>query len=88
MRSQRSLCAQLSPGKLPLTMERGRFSVTQEQDIIFLLYDLGDIENEIHFMFYSPLYGKLRLCFSKGVFYGCFIYKAWGKMAIYCTLLV
>ena len=59
-KSQRSFCAQLHSGTLPLALETGRFIGTPEEDRKCLVCDLGDIENEIHFLFYCPLYDELR----------------------------
>ena len=59
-KSQRSLCAQLHSGTLPLALETGRFIGTPEEDRICLLCDLEEIESEIHFLFYCPLYDAIR----------------------------
>ena len=59
-RSQRSLCAQLRAGILPLVIEVGRFTGVQEEDRLCTVCDLGDIENEFHFMFYCTTYDDLR----------------------------
>ena len=60
-RSQRSLCAQLRCGILPLAIEVGRFTAVAEENRLCSLCDLQDIENEYHFMFYCPLYDDLRV---------------------------
>ena len=60
-RSQRSLCAQLRCGILPLAIEVGRFTAVLEEKRLCSLCDLQDIENEYHFMFYCPLYDDLRV---------------------------
>ena len=59
-KSQRSFCAQLHSGTLPLALETGRFVGTPEEDRLCLLCDLEEIENEVHFLFYCPLYDELR----------------------------
>ena len=57
---QRSLCAQLRSGILPLHLETGRYRGVIEEERICTYCDLNDIENEFHFMFYCPLYHELR----------------------------
>ena len=65
-KGQRSFCAQLHSGTLPLALETGRFIGTPEEDRICCVCDLEEIENEIHFLFYCPLYDELRhLLFSR-----------------------
>ena len=59
-RSQRSVCAQIRSGTLPLAIETGRFYGTPEEDRLCLLCDLGEVENEIHFVFHCPMYDDLR----------------------------
>lgn len=59
-RAQRSVCAQLRCGTLPLALETGRFHSVPEEERICTLCDLIDIENEMHFLFYCPLYCDLR----------------------------
>ncbi len=70
--NQRSLCAQLCA--LPLALETGRFSGLEQR--LCLLCNLGEIENEIHFMFYCPLYDALRdVVFSKmSLLFDCFFH--------------
>ena len=60
-RNQRSLCAQLRAGILPLAIEVGRFSAVPEENRICNVCDLKDVENEFHFMFYCTLYDDLRV---------------------------
>ncbi len=65
-RRQRSLCAQLRSGTLPIALETGRFNATPEEDRVCLLCDLGGIENEIYFLFHCPIYDGIRsVLFSK-----------------------
>ena len=59
-RAQRSICAQLRCGILPLALETGRFYSIPEEDRKCHLCDLGEVENEMHFLFYCPLYHNLR----------------------------
>ena len=59
-KAQRSLCAQLRSGTLPLALETGRFNGTPEEQRLCLLCPLGEIENELHFMFHCPLYDLPR----------------------------
>ena len=59
-RRQRSLCAQLRSGTLPLAVEVGRFRGTPVEERLCLLCDLGIVEDELHFVFHCPLYGELR----------------------------
>ncbi len=71
-KNQRSLCAQLCA--LPLALETGRFSGLKQR--LCLLCNLGEIENEIHCMFYCPLYDALRdVVFSKmSLLFDCFFH--------------
>ena len=57
---QRSLCAQLRSGILPLHLETGRYRGIVEEERVCIYCDIHDIENEFHFMFYCPLYHELR----------------------------
>ena len=59
-KSQRSLCAQLHSGTLPLALETDRFIGISEEDRVCLLCDLEEIESEVHFLFYCPLYDDVR----------------------------
>ena len=59
-RQQRSLCAQLRFGILPLHLETGRYRGVPEEERV-CVYCSMDIENEFHFLFYCPLYHDLRL---------------------------
>lgn len=59
-RSQRSLVAQLRCGILPLAIEVGRFKNTPEENRLCVLCDLGEVENESHFLLYCTHYDDLR----------------------------
>ena len=59
-RDQRSLCAQLHSGTLPLAIETGRFIGTPEEDRLCSLCNLMEVESEIHFLFHCSLYDELR----------------------------
>lgn len=59
-RAQRSVCAQLRCGILPLALETEPFHSIPEEDRKCCLCDLGEIENEFHFLFYCPLYHDHR----------------------------
>ena len=43
-----------------MALETGRFIGTPEEDRLCLLCDLEEIENEVHFLFYCPVYDELR----------------------------
>ena len=58
-KQQRSLCAQLRAGILPLHLETGRYRGTPEEERVCVYCNM-DIENEFHFLFYCPLYHELR----------------------------
>ena len=59
-RNQRSLVAQLRTGILPLALETGRFTQTPEEDRLCRLCELGEVENETHFVLYCPRYDDFR----------------------------
>ena len=59
-KSQRSLCAQLRAGILPLYIETGRYQAIPEENRICTMCCLGEVENEAHFLFYCPFYDDLR----------------------------
>jgi hypothetical protein len=59
-KKQRSLCAQLRSGVLPLHLETGRYRGVPEEERICDYCNI-DIENEFHFVFYCPLYHEMRL---------------------------
>ena len=59
-RGQRSLCAQLRSGALPLAVEVGRYTGIPEEQRLCVLCDLGVVEDEIHFVFHCPLYNDVR----------------------------
>ena len=61
-RRQRSLCAQLRFGILPLAIEVGRFRGTPEELRLCEFCDLNVVEDEVHFLLYCPLYEDLRKC--------------------------
>ena len=53
-------------GALPSSTETGRFIVLPEEKMLCLLFDLGETEDEVHYMFYWSLYEDLRATlFSK-----------------------
>ncbi len=57
---------QLRSGRLPLALEAGGFNDTAEEDRLCLLCDLGEIEDEFHFLFCCPVYDDLReIIFTK-----------------------
>ena len=60
-RGQRSLCAQLRSGALPLAVEVGRYTGIPEEQRLCVVCDLGVVEDEFHFMFHCPMYNNLRL---------------------------
>ena len=60
---QRSLCAQIRSGTLPLALETGRFNATPEEERYCMFCELGEIENEVHFLFYCPKYTDIREVF-------------------------
>ena len=57
---QRSLCAQIRSGTLPLALETGRFNATPEEERYCLFCELDEIENEVHFLFYCSKYDDIR----------------------------
>lgn len=59
-RAQRSVCAQLRCDILPLAVETGRFHSNPEENRKCHLCDLGEVENEMHFLFYCPSYHNFR----------------------------
>ncbi len=58
-RSQRSLIAQLRTGILPLALEVGRFKNIQEDNRLCELCELGETENESHFVLCCPFYDEI-----------------------------
>lgn len=66
-RQQRSLCAQLRAGVLPLEVEVGRYKGVPEEERLCSVCDLRVIEDEFHFMFYCPLYFSLRTVLFRAV---------------------
>ncbi len=58
-KSQRSLCAQIRCGILPFHIETGRYRGVAEDDRICEYCVLNEVENEIHFILYCPLYHDL-----------------------------
>ena len=70
-RRQRSLCAQIRSGTLPLALETGRFNSIPEEERNCLFCELGEIENELHFLFYCPKYDGIREVFINKM---CLIY--------------
>ena len=59
-KSQRSLCAQIRCGILPLHIETGRYRGLTEEDRLCEYCELGEVEDEIHFILFCPLYHDLR----------------------------
>lgn len=59
-KGQRSLCAQLRAGVLPLAVEVGRYKAIPEELRLCTLCNLGVVEDEFHFVFHCPLYDSLR----------------------------
>ena len=57
---QRCLLAQFRVGILPLMIETGRYQNIELENRICSLCDLGEIENEIHFLCECPLYVTQR----------------------------
>jgi len=55
-RSQRSLCAQLRAGVLPLQIEVGRYKGVLEEDRLCGLCDLMVVEDEWHFLFFCAFF--------------------------------
>ena len=51
-RSQRSLVAQLTSGKLSLVIKVGRFKYIPEENIICEMCDLDEVESESQFLLY------------------------------------
>lgn len=77
VRVQRSVCAQLRCvilPLLPLTLETGRFHSVPEENRKCSLCDLGEVGNEMPFLFYRPLYHALR-------------YQLLGRLSENCTEL-
>ena len=64
-RRQRSLCAQLRAGTLPLAIEVGRFKGIPEERRLCEFCDLHVVEDEFHFILYCPLFDELRNCLFK-----------------------
>ncbi len=58
---QRSLCAQLHSGILPLHLETGRYRGVIEEERICTYCDINKIENEFRFVVYCPLYHALKI---------------------------
>jgi len=66
-RKERSLFAQLRLGVLPLRLETGRYKAEKEEERICTLCCSGEVENELHFLFYCKLYEEERSKFFKNV---------------------
>lgn len=65
-RSQRSLLSQCRGGVLPIRIETGRFHGLAPEERICELSNLGEIENEIHFLLDCPFYNtQRRVLFQK-----------------------
>lgn len=54
---QRSLCAQLCSGTLPLAREAGRFNATAKEDRLSFLCEHGEIENVVYYFFCLSFFG-------------------------------
>ena len=52
--------AQLRTGILPLALEVDGFKNIQEDKRLCELCELGEVENESHFLLYCPYYDELR----------------------------
>ncbi len=48
-------------------IETGRFNATREEDRICLLCDLGEVDDDVHFLFYCLVYEDLRNIFFRKV---------------------
>lgn len=59
-RNQRSLCAQLITGILPLAIEVGRFNALDEEEWLCTVCGLRGVENKLTFLVYCTLYDDLR----------------------------
>ncbi len=65
-KKQRSLCAQLRCGVLPLAVETRQYIGLEEEKLVCSLCCLNEIESEIQLAFYLLFYGELReTLFSK-----------------------
>lgn len=53
-RAQRSVCARLRGGILALAVETGRFHSIPQENRKRHLCDVGEAENEMHFLFHRP----------------------------------
>ena len=60
-RKKRSLLAQFRLGILPLHIETGRYTNTPIDQRICKICDLGEIENEYHFIMTCPEYESARM---------------------------
>ena len=59
-KNQRSLCAQFRSGILPLHIETGRYTGTELDQRLCEYCELGEVEDELHFLLYCPFYHDLR----------------------------
>jgi hypothetical protein len=66
-RSQRSCLSQLRCGILPLFIETGRWSNIVYEQRICKMCSSGQVENEIHFLFYCSFYDNIRRSFLENV---------------------
>ena len=84
---QRSLCAQIRSGTLPLALETGRFNANT---FTFLFYctkydDIREMSSICEDFLDLNDYEKMELCFDKGTFaVSDFICQAWERRQ--CTL--
>ena len=85
--SQRSFVAQLRFGILPIRVETGRFINLPLKDRICQQCTHNDIEDEIHFLFYCPLYRVERNKFFTDMLVNCphFLGMSDVDKLIYCN---
>ncbi len=65
-RSQRSLCAKLKCGVLPLAIETGRYNDTPEEKLVRRVCDIGLIESEYHHLLVCEGVEHVREQFEQG----------------------
>lgn len=72
---QRTHCAQIRSGILPLHLQRSRYRGITEEELICIDCDLNESESEIDFVFYCLcilIKGYLKGVFELKVFASCF----------------
>ncbi len=62
-RYDKSLLSQFRCGILPIEIETGRYKNLARKDRICTLCNTGEIENQVHFALYCPVYNHLRVEF-------------------------